>query len=107
MPVFASPAFAMPENAKAETIRLIESVGTSGCEFDRNGEWHKSAEAVAHLKRKLKATESRLQTTEQFIIHVASSSSISGKPYRLRCPGGKIEEARPWLEESLAKLRKQ
>lgn len=98
-------AKAMPDGAKQETIRLIDSIGSSGCEFERNGEWFKAENAMVHLKRKLNATESRLQTTEQFIIHVASSSSVSGKPYRLRCNGGVPEDARPWLEEKLVILR--
>ncbi len=98
------PASAMPETAKQETIRLIDSIGTSGCEFERNGEWFKAPDAVSHLKRKLNATESRLATAEQFIAHVASVSSVSGKPYHLRCAGA-TEEAKPWLEKRLATLR--
>lgn len=100
-----SPAHAMPASAKEETLKLIGLVEHSGCQFDRNGELSEAKDAAAHLRRKLKATKNRLRTTEQFIIHVASSSSISNKPYVIHCPSSAPVQARPWLEQRLKTLR--
>lgn len=101
----ASLSHAMPATAKEETLKLIGLVERSGCQFQRNGEWSDAKDAAAHLRRKLNATEKRLQTTEQFIVHVGSSSSISNKPYIIRCPSSDPVQARRWLEEKLSTLR--
>jgi hypothetical protein len=39
-----------------------------------------------------------VQTAQQFIDHVASGSSASGKPYRMHCPGQAPVAARDWLQ---------
>lgn len=49
--------------------------------FVRNGDEHTCYEAVSHLRLKLGNTRNRIDTAEQFIDKVASSSSITGKPY--------------------------
>lgn len=49
--------------------------------FVRNGDAHNCEEAVSHLRLKLGNTRNRIDTAEQFIDKVASSSSITGKPY--------------------------
>ena len=100
----AQPVWAMPETAKQETLKLIETVGSSGCQFERNGEWFPAKDAADHLRRKLNATEKRLETTEQFIAHVASTSSITGKAYSIRC-GAETVKARTWLENKLKTVR--
>ena len=100
----AHPAIAMPEAAKQETLKLIGTVESSGCQFERNGTWFPAKDAAAHLQRKLNATEKRLETTEQFITHVASTSSITGQPYAIRC-GAETVQVKSWLEEKLKTVR--
>lgn len=65
--------------------------------FIRNGSEHTCDEAVSHLQLKLGNTRSRIDTAEQFIDKVASSSSVTGKPYIVRIPGQADEAAQPYL----------
>jgi hypothetical protein len=93
--------------AKAEIDGLMQRLEASGCEFNRNCTWHTAAEAKSHLLTKLKNLEDRgsVQTTEQFIELAASSSSMSGQPYLVRCGGGASVQSRPWLLSQLQVMR--
>ncbi len=64
--------------------------------FVRNGDEHTCDEAVSHLRLKLGNTRNRIDTAEQFIDKVASSSSITGKPYIVKIPGKSDENAQPF-----------
>lgn len=92
---------------RAEIDALLTRLEGSGCQFNRNGSWYVSAEAREHLLRKLSAIERRgdLQSTEQFIDLAATSSSLSGKPYQVRCGGTPAVPSRQWLLEQLGALR--
>lgn len=74
--------------------------------FIRNGDAHNCDEAVSHLRLKLGNTRNRIDTAEQFIDKVASSSSISGKPYIVRIPGKTDENAQPYLHTLIAETDK-
>lgn len=74
--------------------------------FIRNGDAHNCDEAVSHLRLKLSNTRNRIDTAEQFIDKVASSSSISGKPYIVRIPGKTDENAQPYLHTLIAETDK-
>lgn len=104
----ASIAAPTPAPVRAEILALVEEIQTSGCQFERNGKWHGAAEAKAHLMRKLDYAEDSRKTiarTEQFIELAASSSSLSGKPYRIKCGNGSPELSRDWLNRELKALR--
>ncbi|WP_058912830.1 YfeK family protein [Entomohabitans teleogrylli] len=73
--------------------------------FVRNGSEHNSAEAVSHLQLKLKNTRKRINSAEQFVDKVASSSSISGKPYLVK-RGDQQENAQVFLRRLLAESDK-
>jgi hypothetical protein len=89
----------MPRTEQAQIDVLLRAVADSGCQVERNGSLHGAAEAEAHLRMKLARAGSRVQTAQQFIDHVASGSSVSGKPYRMICPGQPPLEARDWLQQ--------
>ena len=74
--------------------------------FVRNGDEHTCDEAVSHLKLKLGNTRNRIDTAEQFIDKVASSSSITGKPYIVKIPGKIDENAQPYLHALIAQTDK-
>lgn len=74
--------------------------------FVRNGDSHNCDEAVSHLRLKLGNTRNRIDTAEQFIDKVASSSSITGKPYIVRIPGKNDENAKPYLYALIAETDK-
>ncbi|MGP0707287.1 YfeK family protein, partial [Escherichia coli] len=63
--------------------------------FVRNGDEHTCDAAVSHLRLKLGNTRHRIDTAEQFIATVASSSSLTGKPYIVKIPGTSDENAQP------------
>lgn len=97
----------LPAAAKAEVTALLGRLQTSSCEFNRNGDWHAAAEARAHLERKLAYLEDKnlVKTAEEFIDRGASKSSMSGKPYLVRCAGAAPVESKVWLTRELTALR--
>ena len=97
----------LPPAARAEIGALLTSLERSGCEFNRNGSWHSGSEAKTHLLRKLQYLEDKdaVSTTEQFIERGASTSSSTGKPYLVRCPGAAPIESKQWLMARLATVR--
>ena len=96
-----------PAKARKEIESLLDSIGGSGCEFFRNGSWHDSQAAVAHLRRKYKYLTDRdlVDSAEQFIDRAATESSVTGKPYLIRCGGAPAVASAQWLHERLTRLR--
>lgn len=101
---FAAP---LPAPARADVDALLNRLQSSGCEFNRNGTWYAGAEARAHLLKKLDYLEGKdmVATAEQFIERGASSSSMSGKPYLVRCAGKAPVESAAWLKAELQQVR--
>lgn len=97
----------LPTPARAEVDALLARLQSSGCEFNRNGSWYSGADAKAHLLKKLDYLESKdlVKTAEQFIERGASGSSMSGKPYLVRCAGKAPVESARWLAAELQQLR--
>lgn len=91
----------------AEVDALLGRLSASGCVFNRNGSWHSAVEAKTHLAGKLEYLERRglVQTAEQFIERGASASSISGRPYLVKCGNAVPMECRKWLEAQLEDIR--
>ena len=71
---------------------LLGYIEGSGCAFYRNGTWHDSKAAQAHIRDKYKylAARDRISTTEEFIEKAATESSFTGLAYEVRCNGGHI-----------------
>ena len=105
----ASPTFAadLPATSRAEIDALLNRLGASGCQFNRNGSWYSSAEAKAHLAKKLNylVEKKKLDGTEQFIKLAASSSSMSGTPYQVRCGDSQPVASQIWLTTELQTIR--
>ncbi|WP_343624738.1 DUF5329 domain-containing protein [Roseateles puraquae] len=103
----AAHAVPLPPTARADVDALLTRLQTSGCEFNRNGSWYTGAEAKAHLLKKLDYLEGKdmVSTAEQFIERGASASSMSGKPYLVRCAGKAPVESAVWLKAELQQVR--
>jgi len=101
--VYAEP----PINVQVEVEFLLGYVEGSGCEFYRNGTWHDPKAAQAHLRDKYGylAARNLINTTEDFIEKVATQSSLSGQPYKVRCRDGATVTANQWLRAELARFR--
>jgi|SRR5580700_4164126 hypothetical protein len=97
-----------PTVAQVEVEHLLSAVATSRCEFYRNGEWYDSQKASAHLRDKYTALIAlgRVVTATDFIEKAATKSSLSGRPYLIRCTGGAPVPTNQWLREALERYRR-
>ncbi|MDY0977888.1 DUF5329 domain-containing protein [Massilia sp. CFBP9012] len=93
--------------ARQEIAHLIGYLTASGCSFQRNGSWHDAAQAAKHLQRKYDYLLKRdlVASSEDFVARAATESSLSGKPYQVRCGGNAPVASAAWLKAELAKYR--
>jgi Family of unknown function (DUF5329) len=106
--LLAAHAAAQPARSAADEIQyLLGAMERSGCEFQRNGSWHSVAEARAHLERKLADVEKKqpMRSAGEFIDAVATRSSVTGEPYRVRCPGAEPVPSAAWFRQTLERYR--
>ncbi|WP_417917190.1 DUF5329 family protein [Candidatus Electronema sp. JC] len=101
------PLSAPAQQLSPEISRLISFVETSSCQFNRNGAWHSSSEAAAHIRRKYEAALGKglVHSAEDFIRAAASQSSLSGAPYTVQCQGGPVIRCADWLTGELRRIR--
>lgn len=97
-----------PTVAQIEVEYLLSAVASSECEFYRNGAWFDSQKASAHLRDKYTTLIAigRFVTATDFIDKAATKSSLSGRPYLIRCAGGKPVPTNQWLREVLERYRR-
>lgn len=95
------------DDANREILELLQRLERSGCEFNRNGRWHDAAAARAHLEKKYRHLADRdlVKTAEDFIEIGASKSSMTGKPYEVRCGDRPPVASAPWLTDELRHIR--
>jgi hypothetical protein len=93
--------------AQKEITQLLERIETSNCSFNRNGSWYGPQDARKHLQRKLDYMVERkmLGSTEEFIAYAATSSSMSSKPYLIRCGSSESTPSADWLRAELRRMR--
>ena len=88
--------------------RLLDALGRQkDLVFIRNGSEHTAEAAVKHLKLKRRRAENRITTAEQFIDMLASSSSLSQKPYMIQRPGQTPKPAGQYLHNLLREVAPQ
>lgn len=80
-------------------LRAIE--GLDGATFIRNGGEHSAKDAAKHLRMKLRKAGGRVKTAEDFIVGLASKSSWTGRPYRIRLANGTTTEVGDFLRSKL------
>lgn len=83
---------------------LLSFISGSDCIFIRNHEEHPAKEAREHLEMKYNHVKRRIKTAEDFIDKIASKSSLSRRPYKVRCTGVQLS-TKQWLQEALASHR--
>jgi len=97
-----------PAGATAREIEQLFSVlEHSNCQFYRNGSWYSAKKASAHLRRKYDylLKRGRVESTESFIDLAASKSSMSGKPYLVKCGNAAPTESKDWFTKKLLDAR--
>jgi len=96
--------------ALADTVQeidhLLNFVAISKCQFDRNGTVHSGPEARDHINRKYEYYREDITSTEDFIKYSATSSKLSGRRYKVRCPGSAVMNTSDWLLVELTRFRK-
>ena len=98
---------APPAIAQREINYLLGFIESSGCEFYRNGSWYDSKKAQSHLRDKYEmlAARDQINTAEDFIEKAATKSSLSGRPYLVRCSGSEAVTSNQWLRAVLMRYR--
>jgi hypothetical protein len=93
---------------KVKINYLIDGIEQLEGVFIRNGNEHSPAKAADHIRMKMEkamnswfAPDKEEWTAEMFIDKIASTSSISGKPYRIKLKTGEIITAGEWLRHRL------
>jgi hypothetical protein len=72
------------KDESAQIEQLLTKIETSGIIFIRNGTEYSSGEAAEHLRSKWDESEGKVKTIDSFIENIASTSSMSGKPYLVK-----------------------
>ena len=100
----AKPGDGAKENVAKAIAFLIEEVDASHLTFIRNGKTHSSEEAANHIRRKYEHFKSQIRTAEDFIRLCASKSLVSGEPYLVVTPQGRVT-VESWLRHILMEYR--
>ena len=103
----SSWAGAPSTEARAEIEHLLAFVAKSGCQFNRNNTWYSSPEASAHLAKKEHYLEEhgQIASAEDFIAKAATKSSMTGRPYTVRCGSEPAIASDEWLMAELRRSR--
>lgn len=103
----AATGASLPPREQADIEALLERVGASGCDFQRNGTWYAAAAAGDHLRRKYRVLREagRICDAEDFIVLVGTKSSFSGEAYAVRCARTAVESGAHWLRAQLSRQR--
>ena len=92
------------ESVSQEIDHLLQYIESSNCIFIRNGSESSAAEARAHIQKKYDHFKDRIKNAEDFIKYAATKSTISSKPYKVRCNEDEILNV-DWLNAELKKYR--
>jgi hypothetical protein len=83
-------------------IRAVEA--RKDLQFIRLDVVHSAGEAAGVLRIKLAFAGSRVKTVDDFIDHVATASSTTGKPYFVRYPDGRQVTSAEFLRDELKRI---
>lgn len=97
----------LPAAAQGEITYLLDYLAKSGCAFQRSGTWHDAVAARKHLEMKLDYLQRRamVNSAEDFLKLAATSSSMFGDVYQVRCGTQAPVPSAEWLGAELARLR--
>ena len=96
-------AESMPEDRKIEA--LLAYVGAQkDVTFVRNGSAYESATAVKFLRGKWDKQRTEVKTAADFIEKVATKSSTTGRPYRIRYQDGREIDCADFLRRHLTEI---
>jgi len=103
-----SVAFAdVPPEQVAEVNHLFAFIKNSGCIINRNGTDYPAEKGLQHITKKYDYFRDDIKSTEDFIALAATKSTMSGKYYKVTCPGEKTTSTQAWLLSELKKYREK
>ena len=91
-------------SAEEEIRYLLSFIAESDCTFVRNGDEYNAEQAAQHLRKKYERGRAYVSSAEQFIARIASASSWTGMPYRVRC-SNETAASGDWLRAALGAYR--
>ena len=93
----------LTESQKVE--RLIQFVRSmDGAVFIRNGSEHSCQQAADHLMSKWEKHKDDIRSAKEFIEKLASTSGLSGEPYKIKFKDGTIKTTSAVLSQELKRL---
>lgn len=101
----ASPAAEAPEPDRTIEALLGLIAARTDVVFLRNGSEYNAATAAKFLRGKWDRARAEVKTADEFIARIATKSSTTGQPYRLRFKDGHEVDCADFLREQLAALR--
>jgi hypothetical protein len=103
----AGSAGELPAAEERQIEALIARVaGMADAAFIRNDRSYDAATAAEFLRRKWRRHAAEVRSAEDFIDRVATGSSTTGRPYRIRLGDGRELPCATVLREELLRLRK-
>jgi hypothetical protein len=96
-----------PSPVQSEVTHLFGYIENSGCQFYRNGSWHDAHQARAHIELKYRylCKKGQVSCAEDVIERAGSTSSLSGKPYQVKCGDSPPALSGDWLRTELQHFR--
>ena len=96
---------APPPHEQTRIEKLIQYIeNQKGMKFIRNGSEYNCEEAGRFLRGKLDSMGDKVTTAREFIEHIGSRSSMSGKAYQVRFADGRIVPSAQFLHEELMRI---
>ena len=102
----------MADESRAEDLDrtiayLLQHVARSNLIFIRNGVMYSPREAEEHMRRKYEYFKKKIQTPEDFIRLCASMSTVTGRPYQVKLPDGRVLRTDQWMLSALSQYRRE
>ena len=96
---------APPPHEQTRIEKLIRHIeNQKGMKFIRNGSEYNCEEAGRFLRGKLDLMGGEITTVREFIEHIGSRSSTSGKAYQVRLADGRIVPSAQFLHDELMRI---
>ena len=100
----AADGLSAAERTRIEAL-IAAVAGMTDVAFIRNGRSYDAGTAAEFLRRKWQRHAAEVRSAEDFIDKIASTSSTTGEPYRIRFADGRERPCADALREELEQIR--
>ncbi|MFH1421696.1 MAG: DUF5329 family protein [Planctomycetota bacterium] len=99
--------FQLDANERTMIFHLLKEIEESDMTFIREGKEYTAREAAAHLRGKFEKEISGVNSLDEFIEKIASSSSTTGNPYYVKLKDGTKLTSAEWLKKKAENIKKK